>query len=292
MKDTKFYIIFGAAACVCLATAYVMQHRKKRVDFDVSMRLNEHPDIFEKDTAHKPIYTMLKSLYEKNFVDQVPADAPYKIPKILHQIWLGSPFPEKYVALRDTWLKHHPDWEYMLWTEREIDDFGLKNKHLYEHAINYGERSDIAKYEIIHRYGGVYIDVPDYECYKPLDDLHKAYDFYLGIQPLDTEHVQIGLGLFGARPGHPLLAKAISEISKKSKNPEPIVLRTGPFFFTIIFYNLAGRCTDSVIALPASYLYPMGYHEKQKDKNVWMRPEAYANHLWAGSWLTDDAFVK
>ncbi len=287
----KSYLMMASALLIVVAGAYVMQRKKGMIDFDISMRIAEHPHLLE-NQMYAELYSTFKKLYEKNYVAQVPKDAPYKIPKILHQIWLGSPFPEKYAALRDTWLKNHPDWQYMLWTEKEIDEFGLTNREMYDYAVNYGERSDIAKYEIIYRYGGVYIDVPDYECYKPLDDVHKAYDFYLGIQPLDTGHVQIGLGLFGARPGHPLLAQAIEKISEKQKVAEPVVLRTGPFFFTIIFYKMAPHCTDKVIALPASFLYPMGYHEKVKDKAKWYRPEALANHLWAGSWLTDEAFVK
>ncbi len=234
---------------------------------------------------------MLKTLYNKNYVAHVSVNAPYKIPKIIHQIWLGSPFPAKYQALRDSWLKQHPGWEYKLWTEKEIDDFGLVNRSMYDYAINYGEKSDIARYEILYRCGGLYVDT-DYECYKPLDDAHKAYDFFIGIQPLDTGHAQLGIGIIGARQGHPLLRAAIEEISKKQKRPEQIVLRTGPLFFTSLFYQLAPRCQDAVIALPAGFLYPMGYFEKVSDKKRWLRPESLANHLWAGSWLHDDAFVK
>lgn len=286
----KLLYISVIAVLMSSLCALAILKKSKKPDFDASMRLAEYPDLFAQNESYPKVYEMLKHLYNKNYVEKVPADAPYKIPKILHQIWLGSSFPEKYVAFRDTWLKNHPDWEYKLWTEKEIDELGLTNQELYNYAINYGERSDIAKYEIIYRFGGSYIDT-DYESYKPLDDIHKAYDFYLGIQPLDTGHVQIGLGLFGARPGHPLLKTAIDEIGKKDKKIEAIVLRTGPLFFTLLFYHLAPQCTDRVIALPAGFVYPMGYQEKAKDKSTWLRPESIANHHWAGSWLSDDAFI-
>jgi len=70
------------------------------------------------------------------------------IPKIIHQIWLGSPLPEKYKQLQKSWLKYHPDWHYYLWTEKEIAAFGLTNQALYDATSNYGEKSDIARYEI------------------------------------------------------------------------------------------------------------------------------------------------
>jgi hypothetical protein len=40
------------------------------------------------------------------------------IPKILHQIWIGpKPAPTN---LMKTWKDKHPDFEYILWTEQEI----------------------------------------------------------------------------------------------------------------------------------------------------------------------------
>ncbi len=289
MKINNFLVVASFVSIVTLSV-YVIQS-KKTVTFDNSMRLAEFPDILNKNSAYPQLYEAFKRLYEKNHVSSVSAHAPYKIPKIIHQIWLGSPFPEKYKALRDTWLQYNPDWEYRLWTEKEIDDFGLINREMYDFAVNYGERSDIARYEILHRIGGVYVDT-DYECYKPFDMLHQAYDFYIGIQPLDTGHVQLGIGIIGSRPGHPLLKQAIHEIGKKRKTAEPVVLRTGPFFFTLIFHRMAPTCSDAVIALPSSFLYPMGYYEKVEEKTKWVKSESYANHLWGGSWLSDDAFVK
>ncbi len=274
-----------------LIAAYIIQAKVYNVDFDTSMRLHEYPTLFLQDPAHKDVYGMLKALYEKNYAFQVDMHAPYKIPKIVHQIWLGSPFPEKYKMYRDSWIKNHPDWEYKLWTEKEIDQLGLTNREMYDHAVNYGEKSDIARYEILYRFGGLYVDT-DFESYKSLDALHKTYDFYIGIQPLDTGHVQLGIGIIGSRPGHQLLKAAIENIGKKKKIAEPIVLRTGPFFFTILFYHLAAKCVDNVIALPSGFFYPMGYHEKVYDIKKWLRPESLANHHWAGSWLSDDAFVK
>ena len=65
-------------------------------------------------------------------------------------------------------------------------------------------KSDIARYEIIYRYGGVYIDT-DFECLRPLDFLHYIYDFYTGIQPLDSAYLQLGIGILAAAPAHPYL---------------------------------------------------------------------------------------
>ena len=292
MKSVKI-VTFTALVCVA-ASLVILYARSSRtypkIDFDVSMRKADFSEAFREPHAN-PVYARLKELYDMNYQTTVAADAPYRIPKILHQVWLGSPFPEKYKKFRDSWLEKHPDWEYRLWTEKEIEELGMTNKDLYDFACNYGERSDLAKYEIIYRYGGVYIDT-DYVCLEPLDHIHQAYDFYIGIQPLDTRHVQIGLGLFGASKGHPILAECINRLSQLKKEQNAIVLRTGPVFFTFYFHDILPRYHDRVIALPASYLYPMGYFQKSLPESEWRRPESLAVHLWEGSWLSDEAFVK
>ena len=73
------------------------------------------------------------------------------IPKIIHQIWLGSSLPEKYKRFQQSWKKYHPDWTYILWSEKEIEEFGLKNKKIYDKTKNLGQKSDIARYEILYR---------------------------------------------------------------------------------------------------------------------------------------------
>ncbi len=133
-----------------------------------------------------------------------PQTHPTKFLKLFIKFGLVHRFQKNIKSLETTWIKNHPDWEYKLWTEKEIDALSLKNREMYDYAVNYGEKSDIARYEILYRFGGVYVDT-DFESYKPLDTLHQAYDFYIGIQPLDTGHVQLGIGIIGSRPGHPLL---------------------------------------------------------------------------------------
>ena len=154
------------------------------VSFDESMRLQDFPQMLEKP-LNSTFYSFFKALYEQHPIGVVSPTDSLKIPKIIHQIWLGSPFPEVYRNYQQSWLANHPDWEYYLWTDADIAALGLENREFYDTSNNYGERSDIARYEILYRFGGVYVDV-DYECLKPLDKLHYQYDLYTGIQPLDT----------------------------------------------------------------------------------------------------------
>ena len=50
--------------------------------------------------------------------------ASNKIPKIIHQIWIGDkPAPTKFM---DTWRDKNPDFEYIRWTEEEFVKRDLK----------------------------------------------------------------------------------------------------------------------------------------------------------------------
>jgi mannosyltransferase OCH1-like enzyme len=41
------------------------------------------------------------------------------IPKIIHQSWKSEELPDRFVQWSDTWRMHHPDWEWVLWTNED-----------------------------------------------------------------------------------------------------------------------------------------------------------------------------
>jgi mannosyltransferase OCH1-like enzyme len=82
-----------------------------------------------------------------------------RIPKIIHQIWLGpKKAPEKHM---DTWKKKHENegFQYILWNEEEMikrkfeSKLGDKIKDIRE----YCGMADILRLEILYEYGGIYI---------------------------------------------------------------------------------------------------------------------------------------
>jgi mannosyltransferase OCH1-like enzyme len=261
------------------------------VDFDVSMKKNNHPEK-SVQSADCHFYELFKKVYEKNHPAQILQNKQKitKIPKIIHQIWLGSPFPEKYRAFQQSWKQHHTDWEYRLWTEKELADFPMRHRDLFDASMNYGEKSDIARYEILQQMGGLYVDT-DFECLQPFDILHHAYDFFIGIQPLDTSCVQLGIGLIGTVPHHPLLKLCLDNLKANCMQQQQIVARTGPIYFTRVFGSLAPLLSSATVALPASFFYPRGYYQTAEEKATWLCPESFAVHHWEGSWLKKEAFV-
>jgi inositol phosphorylceramide mannosyltransferase catalytic subunit len=280
--------------CLLCASNIIGAQELLYLNFDTSMQIEQYQhDVHGPQTYQNVgvpgdrLLAFFRSLYEKNnFMMLHPSQKP-RIPKIVHQIWIGDKVPEKFKRFQQSWLKHHPDWEYRLWTQDDIESFGFHNVELIHASRNAGEMSDIMRYEILYRHGGVYVDF-DFECLRPLDQLNHLYDFYIGIQPFDCGFVQLGIGLIGSIPGHPMLRHAIDSMKESwdmpgnRKNPPK---RTGPIFFTRSFFACAGKSGLIDVALPVLYLYPLGCKAFEMKYEQWLEHGSLAVHHWAGSWL-------
>lgn len=300
-------------------TAHPESHHGQYVPFDVSMGLGQHSDILKR-SDFSYVYNLLKDLYEQNSFSKLQPQKVTRIPKILHIMWLGGKVPAEYHSYIASWKNHHQTWTVLFWTDSELNydqgshvvhsfeqleqclhdckgdrivvdarDLQFDNRVYYDQAQNYGERSDILKWEIVYRLGGTYVDT-DFECLQPLDLYHHTYDFYTGIQPLDTNMVQLGAALYGAIPKHPLL-KACVETIKNNQHISQIIVKTGPIHFTKTFLSLAGQTGLRDIAFPSSYFYPCGYEQRGTEKSLWCKAESHAVHHWAFSWAKPEAFV-
>eukprot|EP00939_MAST-03C_sp_MAST-3C-sp1_P001720 g1720.t1 len=158
--------------------------------------------------------TRMENMYIKAAANVGREASPsLRVPRIVHQIWIGSSLPEKFRVLRAKWIALHPLWTFRLWDDVAIDSFCLHNRANYDAAKNYGEKADIARYEILYTFGGVYLDT-DMEPYKSLDasplSLNFNFDFYAGIA--NTGTVELNNAIFGSRPGHPVLRECIRRI--------------------------------------------------------------------------------
>src|SRR5437764_1971588 len=100
------------------------------VDFFESMRPSISYDVATITTDRW--WQAAAQSYEQNIVNNQNDARCVKIPHIIHHIWLGSPFSEKHAKLVETWKALHPDWQFILWTEKEIEEFNLYNKKLYD----------------------------------------------------------------------------------------------------------------------------------------------------------------
>jgi len=238
---------------------------------------------------NSPIWSMLENNFEKyyneNQIDVV-------IPKKIHQIWLGGPFPDKYKRIRDTWIEKNPDWEYKLWTEDDITDFNLENIDSFNKIGNLGAKSDIFRYEILYRHGGLYIDT-DFECLSSFNDL-TYLDLFSG-----TGHVDVPEtfnGLISCKPNHKLIRNLIDDIKVVSTNDfNQIISLTGPSYFSDkLFEYVHNNPDEKIIVFPTTFFYPFPavYRFSVREDNEetqgiikqFYADKSHCVHLWYTSW--------
>lgn len=231
-----------------------------------------------------PIYARQRKNYKKT------------IPHIIHQIWIGGPVPEKYKPLMKTWIDKHPTWEYRLWTDKDIELFNIENKKLFNRAQNYGLKSDIWRYEILWRYGGIYVDT-DFECLKELDELIAPYELF-GAQ-FGGEPVTLSNGILGACRRHAVFRACINRIKALNSipdDPEKIMSLAGPNCFALEFSRYKHRKPHAWIReFSWEYFFPFPpeirhlfwNHNLTRDElQAYIKPETHAVHYWACSWTT------
>ena len=226
------------------------------------------------------------SILNKLYNDNIKKEGKEKIPKKLHQVWLGGEIPKEYLELTKKWLENHPGWEYRLWGDSDIFEFGLDKNPIYNEIVNLGSKSDILRYHIINKYGGVYIDT-DFISIKSLDELTKFSFFGGGFSIIKEQNnnPEIYNGLFGSIKNHPILRDCINNFQSTNKIPS-IHKATGPTFFTeMIFKNIKGD-EDDILFFPLSYFYPFPgrFRFNKKNINKWVKNESYCMHLWNCSW--------
>jgi mannosyltransferase OCH1-like enzyme len=237
-------------------------------------------------------WKILKSLYEKN-LSKKPLIAP-RIPKIIHQIWIGGKLPEKYLPLQKSWKEKHPDWEYRLWTDADLPSFPFVNRDRFERAINVGEKADILRYEILNKFGGLYVDT-DFECIQCLDPLHHLCDLYVGLEGAfaqDQEACMLN-SLIGSIPHHPIIECCLKLIAKKpaGKMADEVQSISGPGCFRRAFFKCYKEKNLKNVAFPCTFFYPLSSHERcghldEMAKSNWIHPETFGIHYWDVSWAS------
>jgi mannosyltransferase OCH1-like enzyme len=261
------------------------------VNFDKSMSMRPEYNKSKPRLSRDPIFMLSKKLYQKYIMSDLRLTPKPRIPKIIHQIWLGSPMPERFSQLAKTWKQHHPTWKYRLWTDEDVDKFGLKNRAMYDATSNYGEKADIVRYEILYRIGGLYVDT-DFECIKPFDTLHHCCDFYTGLW--SAEYFLVPNGLIASAPGNIMLKETIHSMKRGAGEEDTFVAihdRTGPQHFTKCIKKIIPHFKGRAVFFPVSYFYSWPPSERLNNSpeqiKSWFKPESLAVHHWAVSWLKD-----
>lgn len=272
--------------------------------------------LVEKSTADQTRYRLLKKVWQRNRPSFVQTAKTTKIPKIIHQIWLGPKRPPGFfLKFRESWQKLHPDWEYRLWTDADLATYDFELRDLFDQSENYGEKSDILRCEILLKYGGIYVDA-DFECLKPVDELLNKYDFFAGIEPPheipeSSRVLLVSNALIGTVPAHPILKRwktLIRERWKKAEtecftNIEKVLVRTFLSFGRAVEEKIESSEHTNIV-FPSTYFFPIrpeslrkpveppnlikkvliAFDLKKDHPFAHVMPETMAVHHFAGTW--------
>lgn len=283
-----------------------VKQQKQTNDFNTLMGSNKSVWKFVETQEDYQNLEIFKTLWEKNNVLQVAKDSEYKIPKVIHFIWVGpNPFPKESLENVRSWVDQHPGWTFKFWTDRRrplphkkmelhlVSNFEfIALKDCFQESDNYAEKSDVLRYEILFQEGGLYVD-HDVECFNSFAPFHQKYDLYCGLEaphePILSSSITVCNNVVGSIKGHPVLKDTIQKVKARwtamgeaypGDDKESIVYRVAQRTFSAFddaVREVGGKEGNADIVFPAAYF-------NRIDDDLAL----YAHHYYASTWFEDE----
>ena len=186
------------------------------------------------------------------------------IPKIIHQIWVGDAEPHHAISTfqNNAEMEKH-GWKHILWTDENISEFELIKSPVFREERDQACRADILRYEILYKYGGIFVDADSLLLNPNLDvfldhDFFSCYENYgagIGHGAINYDQNRIANGVIGCKKNNPILRDILDNIedSYRENRVHGVVQSTGPDFFTRM---VMGHKSKSTI-FPCFTFYPI-----------------------------------
>ena len=182
-----------------------------------------------------------------------------RIPSVIHQTWKSKDVRSHSadaVECTDILRKHASDYYYVLWTDHEIMDF-IKDSYpdyfQYYLKLNMNiKRADLARYLILHKFGGVYVDL-DVELKRNLGDLVRvpAMPSFISYRSKEFEKHRepfAGNAFFGCAPSslimHAVVRHAMSYSNPLVKDVYGVLRHTGPMGLGLVVQRVLANPSD------------------------------------------------
>jgi mannosyltransferase OCH1-like enzyme len=195
-----------------------------------------------------------------------------EIPHAIHRVWLGgAAMPEAHARFGQSFAELHPGWEQRLWTDADLPSLDIGQAER-ERARSASELSNLVRYEVLYRIGGVYVDT-DVLCLRPFDELIAGLDAFAGLELPG----RVGTAVLGAVPGHPLFERA-ARLTRQTLGVGPHSAdANGPYFLSLLAEQEQG-----LAIFGADRFYPYRWDEPERAGETF--GDAHAVHHWSMSW--------
>ncbi len=203
------------------------------------------------------------------------------IPRVIHRIWLGGAVPEEFAAYGRRWRELNPGWEIRDWVDGDLD--WLRNRDLLSllGPTAYAAHADVARYEILLRHGGLYVDM-DVEPVRPLGELLDGHRLVLAEQHPSS----ICNGVMAAVPGHAFFARLVDRLPEavRARSGAKVSELTGPGFVRREWRRVPEqlRSAPEVAVLPRTAFCPYSWHQEQLTGRA--AEGSIGIHHWQRSW--------
>lgn len=203
-----------------------------------------------------------------------------EIPKIFHQIWLGGEMPDAHKYFRDHLLELHPNWQYMFWNEENLPK--LKNQEFLNQNMQLMFKSDIIRYEMLEKYGGIYVDT-DYLVLKNLDELLNRD--YIIVRDHDADwDLCLSNAFIGFIPNQNLIKYVVNMIPVSMQKINLLTKPARSDYLSMIGPGLIRKAVLEIMPnafiWPKKYFSPISKSSKMHEEQFMHFGEAYAMHLW------------
>lgn len=199
-----------------------------------------------------------------------------KIPKIIHQVWIGPNKPPEFLG---SWRDKHPDYQWILWDNKAVKNImPLYNQKLFDDCANKAKKngaymaglSDILRYEILYKYGGIYIDA-DIDCLRTLEGDFLERELFIPYVLDKIENV-LSIAVIGCTPKHPIINNMIERLHQHKKMKDTPNRLTGSIAFT----DEIDKSDCEVCKLPTYYFNPVHYSGAKYQGSF----QPFGDHKW------------
>lgn len=210
------------------------------------------------------------------------------IPKVINYFWFGNnPEPPIVKECIKSWKKYCPDYEIKRWDEKNFDiNISSYTKEAYN-AKKWAFVSDYARFYVLNKNGGVYLDT-DVELIKSLDSILKKGPF-MARENSSLLSVNSGIGM-GTYANNALFTKVLNDYdqdhfinSDGSYNQRTVVERVSEM---LVRDGLSAenkiQKVDNIYIYPKQYFCPIDYVTGEQN----FSQDTIGIHHFAASWLS------